>query len=143
MTTRSRWGEWLRGKLRTLNINLHWSGRLKTMREELDLIRSRVWAYYNLVSVGQDLIYLIPTNKTFYLETLIIDNNEVTTPSQYTFYDSAALTVPVLPTRVGTQDTLIGTDLKGFFFTTGVYVIPSQFAAGARIAVGGVLDHQD
>lgn len=143
MTQRTRFGEWLRGKIRTVTTKLQFSGRLKTMREELDPIRSRVYAYYNLVSIGHDLIYLVPTNKTFYLETLVIDNNEVTTPSQFVFYDSIAATVPVLQTRVGTQDTLIGTDMEGFFFTTGVYVNPSQFAAGAGISVAGVLDHQD
>ena len=114
------------------------SGRDNRVDIELDPIRSQNGDTYLLVSAGQTEVYNFPDGKTFHLDTLIINNREATA-TRYNFYDSTGVTTPVFEVIIGASSSTLMAGLQGLLFGEGVYVLPSQFANGGMVTVGGPL----
>ena len=91
----------------------------------------------DLTSTSDNTIYTVPTNRTFKLRTLIIDNRESQSVT-YSIYDGASSNGDLkLKVTVAANDVLPLTNLVGFEFKTSVVVKPSAYSSGSTVSVGG------
>jgi len=110
----------------------------KSLNPEIDDIRSMVWATACETSNTSVAIYSTPTGKHFVMQTLIINSDSTVNPNTFYFYDDTPTTTPVMKLTVGTNETVVATEMKGISFGSTIFAVLGN-ASTAQITIGGIL----
>jgi len=125
-------------KLKAYFQELLYSGKKGGIVLKIDDIRSQDGAYRALVSAGTHRVYTVKSGKKFLLDTLILNNDEVSTTT-YIFYDGTGTTTPVFKITLGANESVIITGLKGIEFDNYIYIDPSAYTTGGQVRIGGLV----
>lgn len=107
------------------------------VHRKIDEIRAGVWGYTAYTSNSQAAVFAVPSNKLFYLDTLII-NSDGAAENTVILYDSTGTTVPVTKITLGPTETVFVTGFRGLVFSTSAQAAPGN-ASGMQITMGGFL----
>lgn len=109
------------------------------VHRKIDDMRAGTWGYNAFASTSQAVVYTVASNKLFYCDTLIINNDGTDAGGNAVIiYDSADTSVPVLKVWLGPTESILVTGLKGMVFSTGVYGAPTV-ASGMQVTACGLL----
>jgi len=107
------------------------------IHRKIDEIRSGKWGYNAFLSNSQVAVYAVPSNKLFYMDSLVVNSDGVGA-NTVIMYDSTDTSVPVMKLTLGPTETVVVTGFRGLVFSTSAQCAPGN-ASGMQVTMGGYL----